>query len=218
MSSDNYSSDPVRLELLKAVERAPNTTNLKQLSIDLGYNHAYLHQFIYRGSPRVLPEQTRYQLAKMLNIPDHKLSHSPQPHPRAKKPSKTHQDIAYLDHISQSRLLDQHWMVPREFLTSISDPNAIKLIALSSDDSNIVMIDTHDRSPLLAGEFALDMESNIRIRHLEQISPDDDRLHITGNDSTPYISTIGEQRILGRVIFKGALFTTSSRAQTRASS
>ena len=214
MSSNNFSSDPVRLELLKAVERAPNPTNLKQLSIDLGYNHAYLHQFIYRGSPRVLPEQTRYELAKMLNIPDHKLSHSPKPHSRGKKPSKTHQDIAYLDHISQISLRDQHWMVPKEFLPPISDPNAIKLIALSSDDSNIVMIDTHDRSPLLAGEFALDMESSIRIRHLEQISPDDDRLHITGNDSPPYISTISEQRILGRVIFKGALFTTSSGASS----
>ena len=205
--SDNFSSDPVRRELLDAIARSPNTTNLKQLSIDLGYNHAYLHQFVHRGSPRVLPEQTRYALAKLLNIEEEKLSHTPKPQNKPNKKLQTHLDIAYLDHISQQRFSDQHWMVPKEFLAHSIDANAIKLIALADDDANIVMIDTSDCSPLAAGEFALDMKTSIRIRHIEQISANDDRLYITSKDSHPYISTLADQRILGRVIFRGSLFT-----------
>ena len=144
--SDNFSSDPVRRELLDAIARSPNTTNLKQLSIDLGYNHAYLHQFIHRGSPRVLPEQTRYALAKLLNIEEEKLSHTQRPQNKVRRTSqrrsKTHQEITYLDHISQHHLNDQHWMVPKDFLTHIVDISAIKLIAFpdAEDDTNIVMI------------------------------------------------------------------------------
>ena len=211
--SDNFSSDPVRRELLDAIARSPNTTNLKQLSIDLGYNHAYLHQFIHRGSPRVLPEQTRYALAKLLNIAEEKLSHTPRPQNKTRRTSqrssKTHQDIGYLDHITQRHLIDQHWMVPNAFLTQAIDASAIKLIALpdADDDANIIMIDTSDCSPLAAGEFALDMKSSIRIRHIEQISPHDGRLHIMDKNSNTYSSTLEEQQILGRVIFRGSLFT-----------
>lgn len=98
-------------------------------------------------------------------------------------------------------------MVPKEFLAHSIDANAIKLIELADDDANIVMIDTSDCSPLAAGEFALDMKTSIRIRHIEQISANDDRLYITSKDSHPYISTLADQRILGRVIFRGSLFT-----------
>ncbi len=211
--SDNFSSDPVRRELLDAIARSPNTTNLKQLSIDLGYNHAYLHQFIHRGSPRVLPEQTRYALAKLLNIAEEKLSHRQKPQDKTRRTSqrrsKTHQDIAYLDHITQRRFYGQHWRIPKEFLADTIDASAIKLIALpdADDDANIIMIDTSDRSPLAAGEFALDMNASIRIRHIEQISPHDGQLHIMDKNSNTYSSTLEEQQILGRVIFRGSLFT-----------
>lgn len=40
--------------------------NLKELSLKLGKNHAYLQQFINRGSPRVLPEDVRETLAAIL--------------------------------------------------------------------------------------------------------------------------------------------------------
>ena len=213
--SDNLTSDPVRRELLDAIESAPNATNLKQLSIDLGYNHAYLHQFIHRGSPRVLPEQTRYDLAKLLNIAEEKLSHTQRPQNKTRRTSqrssKTHQDIAYLDHISQRHFYGQHWMVPKEFLAHTIDASAIKLIALpdADDDANIVMIDTSDCSPLSAGEFALDMNSSIRIRHIEQISPHNGRLHIMDKNSHIYSSTLEEQHILGRVVFRGSIFRKS---------
>ena len=50
------------------------------------------------------------------------------------------------------------------------------------------------------------MNSSIRIRHIEQISPHDNRLHIMDKNGNTYSSTLEEQRILGRVIFSGSLF------------
>ena len=221
MTSDELSSDPVRRALLKAIEQAPQKTNLKQLSLDLGYNHAYLHQFIHRGSPRVLPEHTRHALAKLLNIPDRILRHASalsKPNARAipLSPEPNFIEIGYLDHHSQHRFADQSWGVPSSFFSHIADVQAIKLIALEERDhvSNVFMINTNDRSPLQAGEFALDMKRSIRIRHIEQISPEEDRLHITGVDGHDYASALSQQSILGRVIFKGALFIGTEGVMT----
>ena len=41
---------------------------LRRLSRALGRNDAYLHQFLYRGSPRHLPEELRHQLAGLLGV------------------------------------------------------------------------------------------------------------------------------------------------------
>ena len=42
--------------------------NLRELSRTLKKNDAYLHQYIYRGTPRILPEEYRYKLAEILNV------------------------------------------------------------------------------------------------------------------------------------------------------
>lgn len=40
--------------------------SLLSLSVKLGKNEAYLHQFIKRGTPRRLPEDDRLKLAQLL--------------------------------------------------------------------------------------------------------------------------------------------------------
>ena len=49
--------DEVRQRLIEAVEHAG--TNLATLSRALGRNHAYLHQFVFRGSPKHLSAEAR---------------------------------------------------------------------------------------------------------------------------------------------------------------
>ena len=53
--------DPIRLRILKLVDQ--RGSNLKQVSLALGKNAAYAHQYIYRGTPKVLPEDVREALA-----------------------------------------------------------------------------------------------------------------------------------------------------------
>lgn len=65
--------DP-RKNLQEAVER--QRLNLKELSLELGYNHAYLQQFIARGTPKKLPEDVRNRLAERLGLPPEDLGGS----------------------------------------------------------------------------------------------------------------------------------------------
>ena len=76
--------DPVRLKVLKLIER--NETDLKNASLAIGRNAAYLHQFVYRGTPKVLSEDDRAALARFLGCDEAELRHKrrPQRKPRAK--------------------------------------------------------------------------------------------------------------------------------------
>lgn len=69
--------DTQRKRLLELVAHRDPPTDLKKASLACGKNHAYLHQFINRGTPRKLPEDVRYALARHLGVdesvlrPDH---------------------------------------------------------------------------------------------------------------------------------------------------
>lgn len=54
----------VRANLLRLTEAAETTLNA--LSRATGRNDAYLHQFVHRGTPRMLPEDVRLKLAMVL--------------------------------------------------------------------------------------------------------------------------------------------------------
>ena len=67
--------DPVRRKLLEAVAHRDPPTDLKKASLFCGKNHAYLHQFVHRGTPRKLPEDVRHALALHLGIDEQSLRH-----------------------------------------------------------------------------------------------------------------------------------------------
>lgn len=71
--------DPIRLRILKLLNA--RDTDLKNASLAIGRNAAYLHQFVFRGTPKVLPEDGRDQLAKFLGVESEQLKH-PQVPPR----------------------------------------------------------------------------------------------------------------------------------------
>ena len=58
--------DLVRQRLVALVDATPGHT-LQSLSLALGRNHAYLHQFVITGSPRELRERDRGILARLLS-------------------------------------------------------------------------------------------------------------------------------------------------------
>jgi hypothetical protein len=59
--------DPPRTLLLKLI--ADYETDLASVSKALGRNHAYLQQYIKRGTPQELPEEVRERLAERFNVP-----------------------------------------------------------------------------------------------------------------------------------------------------
>lgn len=63
--------DRVRRLIVNAAER--RGLELKEISLRLGKNHAYLQQFINRGVPNKLKEDTRAALAEILEIPEEEI-------------------------------------------------------------------------------------------------------------------------------------------------
>ncbi len=56
---------PRRLIVSKVAELG---LSLSELSLSVGKNHAYFQQFVKRGVPRLLPEEVRGRVAKILNV------------------------------------------------------------------------------------------------------------------------------------------------------
>ena len=55
-------------EKLKIIIKENDKFNLRDLSRILKKNDAYLQQYLFRGTPRILPEECRYRLAQTLEI------------------------------------------------------------------------------------------------------------------------------------------------------
>src|SRR4029450_9450559 len=69
--------DAPRPLLVDTLARGPDL-DLKNLSLAIGRNHAYLQQYLMRGSPRELPEAVRHGLAPLLGVsPDDLRSTAP---------------------------------------------------------------------------------------------------------------------------------------------
>ena len=91
--STKYDLDPVRRRILQLLSES--RSNLRVASLAIGRNAAYLHQFIHRGTPRILAEPDREALAEHLSCWPEELKHdriprrtpSSQPAPRKAKPS-----------------------------------------------------------------------------------------------------------------------------------
>jgi len=226
MSPSAISSDPVRLAILSAIARAPKGTSLKKLSEELGRNHAYLQQFIQRGTPRILPEDVRFALAQRLGIHEETLRHpapthlaesSPPPLQPATKgliPNTSPDDfltIDAIDHPSQGGDV-LPWSVPRTLFPTAFPLDALKLVRLSSlpqntgSQSEMVIIDRSDQDAMHAGLFALDQGDHIRVRHLEQVSATADDIIVSRLHDQQYHAPSSALTILGRVVFQATLF------------
>ena len=59
-------NDDVREKIKKIIKK--KNYNLRDLSRNIKKNDAYLQQYLYRGTPKVLPEEYRYILAKILEV------------------------------------------------------------------------------------------------------------------------------------------------------
>jgi hypothetical protein len=70
---DKEASDPVRVVIRERAREARLT--MADLSRHIGRNETYMHQFMHRGSPKVLPEEVRGALAEILQLPEVDLRH-----------------------------------------------------------------------------------------------------------------------------------------------
>jgi phage repressor protein C with HTH and peptisase S24 domain len=74
--------DPVRLKVLTLLKE--RGSDLRKASLAMGRNAAYVHQYVYRGSPKVLSEDDRIALAEHLGIDEDELRHQARPKPQTR--------------------------------------------------------------------------------------------------------------------------------------
>ena len=60
-------NDNIR-EKIKVIIKRDKKYNLRDLSRTLQKNDAYLQQYLFRGTPKILPEEYRHRLAEILNV------------------------------------------------------------------------------------------------------------------------------------------------------
>ena len=63
----------VQKVLWEHYESDPDRFSLTEMSKQAGKDHAYIQQFLHRGTPRKLPELVRQRLARFLGIPEGQL-------------------------------------------------------------------------------------------------------------------------------------------------
>jgi len=62
----NVDNDNVREKIKNLIKE--RNYNLRDLSRNIKKNDAYLQQYLYRGTPKVLPEEHRFMLAEILDV------------------------------------------------------------------------------------------------------------------------------------------------------
>ncbi len=220
MSKENNIYDRPRQALVKAIAKSPHQLTLKDLSLALGRNHAYLQQYLERRSPVRLPEDVRYQLAKMLDIPHQSLmpaklkKHIPQV--SAQIDSQGVIDIPVIDHPANAHVPPQNWSITYAIIAKNlrGKPDHLGLV-VSGDDGlrpvmasqDYVIIDTADLTPTKAGIFAIDMADHIRFRFLEQPDANEDEVFVRYSSLSDggFTQPASSLKIMGRAIWKFCL-------------
>ena len=62
----NVDNDDVREKIKNLIQK--KNYNLRDLSRNIKKNDAYLQQYLYRGTPKILPEKYRLMLAEILDV------------------------------------------------------------------------------------------------------------------------------------------------------
>jgi phage repressor protein C with HTH and peptisase S24 domain len=217
-----------RLEPFDAVRafvlgRARETgVDLKSLSLKLGKNHAYLHNWIYRGTPRRLHADDRVALAELLGVHPHRL----------RDPGETQPSVALSEHpdrvlvpeydvrvsagggfVVAAETLRDEWPFSRRYLVEELRLRPSQLVILEVEGDSMeptlrpgdrVLVDRSDVNPFKPGVYVLwDGAATVvkRLQRAYDAGPDavdivsDNPLHAT------YRVTVDGLHVVGRVVW-----------------
>ena len=209
--------DRPRRALVEAIANSPLSPSLKELSLALGRNHAYLQQYLERWSPETLPEGIRYRLAEMLNIPHESLMPDKlKKHIAESSRKKIYDDgieIPLLDHPAHSALVGQAWQVSACFLHEIGANDKAKLALTRPGDDGFapkitphdyIVINRADTRPDRAGVFALDAGDHIKFRFVERTENGGSEVFLRHATATEggFTQSLTSLKILGRAVWK----------------
>ena len=170
--------DPVRLRILKLMKE--RRTDLKNASVAIGRNAAYLHQFVYRGTPKILTQEVREALAKELGCNAEELRHRRVP-PR--KPRSQPQSVEQrIRSIPGGQIPEGHARIAEIDVRASAGPGAINEgleevkhvwffpenvirheLRARTDDLRMITIDGDSMEPLLGSGDRIVIDTSQRV-------------------------------------------------------
>lgn len=184
--------------------------NLRALSLAIGKNEAYLHQFIHKGSPMRLPEEDRRKMANLLDVDEQELTDIKLPSvtSEAFKHAKTALVEMIASNISTGTV--GFFSFPLSDFSNITAtaPNMIKAIRISGDamaptlkDGDYALTDISHPNFSTDGLYLIGLTNTLIIKRLQQISPDE-LLILSDNPNYKSVKTsLNGIEIVGKVVY-----------------
>ena len=199
--------DPNRQKLMAMIDSHPSY-DLAGLSRLLGKNHAYLHQYIWKGSPRALKDQDLKIIVDALSgkLPDISLPDQvqiPQYSFRAGMGGGgLILDENPVGHVSlQKNYLEQIHLGDADLISIEVEGDSMSPTLESGDQ---VMINRKDQNPANGGIFAIHDSDALVVKRVEKIPATDPpilKLISDNRNHGSYQVLAGDTNIIGRVVW-----------------
>ena len=214
--------DKVRRNLLNIFRTKAKEIDMKTASLAMGRNHAYLHQFIYKGSPKNLQPADRKALAGVLGVNEELLlptapeSGMVQLEEGEFVPIPAYDVAASAGHgrLIQQENIRYHLCFQRNWLSRVSSAptSELAIIHVEGDsmeptlsDGDTVLVDLTESYPRRDGIFVIGYEDHLMVKRL-RIDPVRQKLAIISDN--PLYSAVEDiaphaLNVIGKVIWLG---------------
>ena len=208
-----------RQAIISLIEHENNNLSLAQISRALGRNDAYFHQYLYRQSPRLLPEKERFMLARILGVSQTMLLADEQRHltddVQFAIPFLDIETAAgaasYVDVTAETGSAKWHFADAVFQQLPHTGRDHLRLVTVRGEsmspdleDGDTILIDLGQNHPRPAGIFVLDDGHGLVVKRLEFVPHDEEprvRILSSNADYVPYRRKLSDIRIIGRVIW-----------------
>ena len=184
--------------------------NLRSVSLAIGKNEAYLHQFIHKGSPLRLPEEDRRKMADILDVDEQELTDIKLPH--GVTPALKRARTALIEMISPNVLCGTvgFFSFPLADFANMTATSAdtVKAVRVSGDsmaptlkDGDYILADISESRFSTDGLYLISLSDNLIVKRLQQIN---DTEFLVLSDNTNYKSVtlkIKDITIAGKIVY-----------------
>lgn len=218
-------ADPYRDRLAELLRR--KEVSMKGASAAIGRNPAYLHQYLTRGSPRVLVRRDVEALAWLLNCGPGELRHPTAPQAQPVRRKRRHppagapvgeipellvdvDDPAQIEDVPRE---NPRWYLPLALLEQEgrADPKKLRIVSVRGDamepllgEGDRLVVDTSRIRPT-TGELCVRWDGSAlavsRVEIVTATEPAQVRFQFANPDYSPVTCVIGEADIVGTVLW-----------------
>jgi len=218
--------DPVRDRLRELLWQ--RGLSMREASIAIGRNAAYLHQFLERGMPKALAFPDTETLARLLRCEAAELRHATVPKRKrwTRKspvpPALRMSDVSEMevdaaagggalnDEVVRERA---RWRIPEGMVRHEggAEPESLRILRVRGNsmepemrDGDRVVVDTARQSPATGELFVLWDGNGLVVKRVEAVGGEPAKLRLlsANADYPPYTCLVEEARIVGKVVWK----------------